>query len=107
MKNGQELQKVLGTNIKIKRKRMCLSQEKLGEIVDVSRNCISDLEAGNNFIGSEVLARLANALETEVYELFKTDDVLPDKATDVLLKYCEEIKKIAEKTKKDYLRKMK
>jgi transcriptional regulator with XRE-family HTH domain len=107
MKDGQELQKILGKNIKERRKRKCLSQEKLGEMVYVSRNCISDLEAGNNFIGSDLLARLAKVLETQVYELFKPADVIPDSSTGVLEKYHDTVRKSSEKIKKDYLRKIK
>jgi len=107
MKNGQELQKILGANIKTRRIRMGLSQEKLGEIIGVGRNSISEVEAGNNFIGADNLARLAKALETEVYELFKPDDVMPDKSASVLEKYSDDVKKASDKIMKEYLRKLK
>ena len=107
MKNGKELQKTLGANIKTRRIKMGLSQEKLGEIIGVGRNSISEVEAGNNFIGADNLARLAKALETEVYELFKPDDVMPDKSASVLEKYSDDVKKASDKIMKEYLRKLK
>jgi len=107
MKNGQELLKIFGTNVKIRRKRMNLSQEKLGEIIGVGRNSISEIEAGNNFIGADNLARLAIALNTDVYELFKPDGVMPDKAASILEKYGDEVKKASEKIMKEFLRKLK
>jgi len=107
MKNGPDIQKTLGKNIRIRRKRMRLSQEKLGEMADVSRNCISDLEAGNNFIGSDLLARLAIALKTEVYELFKPDNVLPDKSADIIAKYGDQVKEAVEKVGNYYMENVK
>ena len=75
---GKEIQTLLGKNVKTNRKRIGLSQEALSEKVGVTKNTISDIETGNSFIGSDILGALAAALNIDVYELFKPENVLPD-----------------------------
>ena len=97
MKNEQELKNTLGYNIKIRRDQKNWSQEELAEKADVSKNTISDIETGQKFARAKTLVRLAVALGTDVYELLKPPNVLPDKAADILAKYGEEVKEAVEK----------
>ena len=107
MKNDQELKNIFGQNVKIRRKRMGLSQELLAEKVNLSRNTISDIETGQKFATAETLVLLAQALETEAYELLKPKNVLPDKAVDILTKYGEEVREAVEKIGERYLENVK
>jgi transcriptional regulator with XRE-family HTH domain len=102
MKTEQELKKLLGENVKSRRKARNWTQESLGEKVDVSRNTISDIETGKDFAGAKILVNLAIAFETEVYELFKPDGVLPDKSTDIISKYSYEVRKAVMEVGKKY-----
>jgi len=73
------LRGVLSQNIKRFRTRKGLSQEKLAEKMDISTNYLSDIERGKGWVSPFSLAKLANALEIEVFELFKhQEDVSPD-----------------------------
>ncbi len=68
MKTEQELKVLFGNNIKQQRKRKNWSQEELAEKIGVSRNTVSDIEKGQDFVGAKTLLNLAVALDTEVYE---------------------------------------
>ena len=107
MKNEQELKNVFGENIKNRRKRMGLTQEQLAEKAGVSKNTISDIETGEKFVYADTLVLLAQALETEVYELLKPKDIFPDKAADILTKYGEEVREAVEKIGERYLENVK
>ena len=103
MKNGQELKDTLGQNIRTRRSRNGWSQEELSDRADVSKNTISDIENGQKFARANTLVKLANALETDVYELVKPESVLPDKNTDIIAKYGEEVREAVEKIGNHYL----
>jgi len=102
----QELTAVLGKNIKNLRTFHNMSQERLAEKMDLSINTICEIENGKKFVRAETLVGFAALFKTEVYELFKPESVLPDNAAGVLAKYCDDLKKSAEKIKKDYLKRM-
>jgi transcriptional regulator with XRE-family HTH domain len=57
------------------------SQEKLAEKMDISTNYLSDIETGRGWVSPFSLIRLANALEIEVFELFKPKETV---STDVI-----------------------
>ena len=103
MKTEQELKAVLGKNIKIRREDRKWSQETLGEKIGVSRNTISDIESGKDFVGAKTLINLALVFETEVYELFKPDNVQPDNAYEILAKYSSEVKAAVDSIRNTYL----
>ncbi len=107
MKTEQELKVLFGNNIKQQRKRKNWSQEELAEKIGVSRNTVSDIEKGQDFVGAKTLLNLAVALDTEVYELFKPEGVLPDKPADIIAKYTEEIKVTVGKIGNVYIENMK
>ena len=104
MKTEQELKVFLGKNVKLRRENKEWSQEALGEKIGVSRNTISDIESGKDFVGARTLINLALAFETEVYELFKPDNVQPDNANEILVKYSLEVKKAVDSLKNKYLK---
>jgi transcriptional regulator with XRE-family HTH domain len=67
----QELKKNLGKNIKFFRFRRQLSQADLAEKSKISITSLSDIERGNNFPQAKTLCNLAQALDVEVWSLFK------------------------------------
>jgi transcriptional regulator with XRE-family HTH domain len=107
MMTEQKLKKILGRNVKIRREERVLSQEKLAEKVDVSKNAISDIETGQKFATAKTLAGLANALDTQVYELLKPDNVKPDSVYDVATIFSADVIKAVEKIGNEYKKKLK
>jgi transcriptional regulator with XRE-family HTH domain len=64
------LRALLARNIKKRREKLGLSQAKLAEKVDTSTNYIAQIEQQNKFPSSEMLERIALALEFDSSELF-------------------------------------
>jgi len=73
-KEEQALRDLLSANIKKYRRRRNLSQFALAAKADLSTNFLTDIEAGNTWVSSLTLIKLAKALETEVYELLKPEE---------------------------------
>ena len=67
----QELKKNVGKNIKFFRFRRQLSQADLAEKAQISITSLSDIERGNNFPQAKTLCNLAQALDVEVWSLFR------------------------------------
>jgi transcriptional regulator with XRE-family HTH domain len=67
----QELKENLGKNIKFFRFRRQLSQADLAEKVQISITSLSDIERGVNYPQAKTLCNLAQALDVEVWSLFK------------------------------------
>ena len=88
----QELKNIFGKNVFNRRARKGWNQELLAEKTDVSKNTISDIETGQKFARAGTLIKLAEALETEVYELFKPAGVKPDNNKDIIIKYTQQVK---------------
>ena len=63
--------RALGLNIKAERNRKELSQEKLGELVNLSTNSISLIEKGKQIPNAINLYLIAKVLGVNVNELFK------------------------------------
>lgn len=70
MDNNTDIKKLLGRRIKELRTKKGLTQEKLAELVGVGERNLSKIECGNNFVTSETLTNILNALEVEPSELF-------------------------------------
>jgi len=102
----RELRNIFGKHVSARRERKGWSQEKLAEKADVSKNTISDIETGQKFARARTLVRLAKVLETEVYELLKPFNILPDKSADIIAKYSEEVRETVEKIGNSYIGKM-
>jgi transcriptional regulator with XRE-family HTH domain len=67
----QELKTALGKHIKFFRFRRQFSQADLAEKADISVTFLSNIERGNNFPQAGTLCNIAQALEVEVWELFR------------------------------------
>jgi transcriptional regulator with XRE-family HTH domain len=67
----QELKANLGKNIKFYRFRKQFSQLDLAEEAHISVTFLSNIERGNNFPQARTLCNLAEALDVQVWELFR------------------------------------
>lgn len=65
-----ELQTRVIQNIRALRKKAGLSQEKLADKADISRQMMNDIEGRRRWLTKKTLVKLANALEVDVHELF-------------------------------------
>ena len=70
MQKNYELRQNFGELVKKIRIARKLTQAKLAEIVDVEAKHISCIENGLSFPSADLLARLADAFDMQVYELF-------------------------------------
>ena len=61
--------KLLGETIRAYRESAGMSQEKLAEIADLSRNFIGAVERGEDTLSVEALIRIAKALKVRVRDL--------------------------------------
>lgn len=68
----------LGERIRQKRIEKNLSQEKLAELIDVTRVTVQRMENAQVAISVEKLFRLAEALECSLEELYPKRFILPD-----------------------------
>ena len=73
MIDGQELRAILGKGIRFYRQQRQLSQAALAEKADISVTFLSNIERGIKYPTSDTLSAIANALNVEVYELFRHD----------------------------------
>jgi transcriptional regulator with XRE-family HTH domain len=88
--DGQAVKVILGKNVKFLRFRKNYSQAVLAEKADTSANFISNIERGLKFPHPDVLARLANALEVEIGELFKTEK-MPEYSKELMDQLSEDM----------------
>ena len=90
--DGQAIKATLGKNIKFLRFRREFSQADLAEKAEISIIFLSNIERGVKFPMPDVLARIAEALDVEVYELFKTSPV-PEDGREALNRLSEDVTK--------------
>jgi transcriptional regulator with XRE-family HTH domain len=93
---------IFGANLKHYRKRKCLSQEQLAELVDITPKHLSTIETGTTFVSAELLERITATLHVSASALFytakenRTDESLFGKIDEIiekeLLKTSESIK---------------
>ena len=85
-----DLRNLLSRNIKRFRHRKGWSQTKLAEKMDISTNYLSEIETGRGWISPYSLVKLANALEIEVFELFKSQETVPIDTVNMINKCLED-----------------
>lgn len=61
--------KILGENIRMHRRNMGWSQEKLAEKADLHHNYIGDIERGEENVSVDALKRVATALKVSLSDL--------------------------------------
>ena len=67
----EQLRSILSENIKIRRKKLNISQSKLAEMINMSSNYVTDIETQRTWVSDSTLVKIAAALGVEVYELLK------------------------------------
>jgi transcriptional regulator with XRE-family HTH domain len=60
----------LSSNIRANRKQLGISQERLAELVEVSTQTINDVECCRSWVSDKTMAKLAEALNVEIFQLF-------------------------------------
>jgi len=89
--NERELRELLSVNIKRFRNRRGWSQAKLAEKLGISTNFLSDIETTKGWVSALTLSKLAEALNVEVYELFKPDNAVSGSLKDVVNKLANDL----------------
>lgn len=87
----EELQTRVIENIKTIRKQLGLSQEKLADKADISRQMMNDIEGRRRWLTKSTLTKLCNALEVDPHELFVP---IPKESLDIQSTYEEITKKV-------------
>jgi transcriptional regulator with XRE-family HTH domain len=73
MEKTVPLREILAKNLRENRRKCGFSQEKLAEKAEISTQYLAMMEIARKFPSSEVLERLAEAMDIKVYELFLID----------------------------------
>jgi transcriptional regulator with XRE-family HTH domain len=60
----------LSSNIRANRKHLGISQERLAELVKVSTQTINDVERCRSWVSDKTMAKIAEALNIEIFQLF-------------------------------------
>jgi transcriptional regulator with XRE-family HTH domain len=102
--NERELLKTFGANIKHYRGLFKWSQAELAEKVDISVNFLSDIETGKKWASPVTMVKFADAFNIEVYELFKPEKILPDKAGSIIQKYTSDVLEAISQIRDAYLK---
>ena len=74
-----EMKKLIGMRIKELRRKQLLSQEQLAEKADINSKYLSRMERGTENPTLDMLIKLANALEVEMWEIFDFGHVVNQK----------------------------
>jgi transcriptional regulator with XRE-family HTH domain len=88
--DGQTIKATLGQNLKFLRSRTDFTQAVLAETADISIIFLSSIERGTKYPKPDILARIAKALEVEVFELFK-GDLVPSDCKELITRLSEDI----------------
>ena len=76
-----DIKKRFGNHIKKIRSNLDITQEALAEMVDISRQSMSKIENGQNFVSAETMIALCEALKVEPKELFNFEENKPKEDT--------------------------
>jgi transcriptional regulator with XRE-family HTH domain len=90
--DGKAIKAILGKNIKLLRTNMGLTQAVLAEKANISVIFLSSIERGTKFPKPDILARIADALNAEVFELFK-GDLVPSDSKKLVAHLSKDVKK--------------
>ena len=88
--DGQGIKANLGKNIKYLRSRKGLTQAVLAEKANISIIFLSSIERGVKYPKADIIARIANVLKVEVFELFK-GDLVPSESKKLITHLSKDI----------------
>ena len=107
----KDLRAILSTNLRRYRNYQKFTQSEFAEKINISIPFLSDIENGKKWVSPNTLAKIADTLNIEVYELLKPETVLPDNAINIIEKYTNDIHsafgKTLEKICSDYINSLK
>jgi transcriptional regulator with XRE-family HTH domain len=86
---GKEVRAVLAKNLKLYRGLRGISQAALAEKAGISIPFLSDIERGNKWPYMDTLINIANALQTDVYELLKPAGSGSGEGRDAFIRYLD------------------
>jgi transcriptional regulator with XRE-family HTH domain len=92
----EELRQILSANIKKYRGLHSWSQAQLAEKVDISINFLSDIETKRGWVSPYTLVKLAQALEIEVYELFRPEEEASGELKDTINQFINDFSPVFE-----------
>ncbi len=72
--NIDKIDKKVGLNIRLERIKKGLSQEGLADISGIARSTMGIVERGEQSPSIQTLAKVANALNVDIYKLFIFED---------------------------------
>jgi transcriptional regulator with XRE-family HTH domain len=76
------LRKTLSINIKARRKLFDISQEKLAKWTGLSVQTINDIEGCRTWVSDKTIAKIANALQVQVFQLLIPTADIENQSTD-------------------------
>ena len=89
--NGDSIRQTLAQNIKRFRETRNKSQADLAFDAGISIPFLSDIERGNKWPSPETIAKIANALEIESYQLFAPNIQANEESKELISKIINEI----------------
>jgi transcriptional regulator with XRE-family HTH domain len=95
--NEKDLRYILSANIRRYRNYRKLSQAEFAEMINISIPFLSDIENGKKWVSPRTLAKMADTLDIEAYELLRPEEIIPDMAANVIQKYTSDIHAMFEK----------
>jgi len=91
-----DLQMLFGHNVRYFRAVNGWSQEKLAELVNVSKNTIHGIETGRKFAKAKTLVKLAIVFNIEVYHLLLPQDCFEYSKAEFIKKNNEYVKDVVD-----------
>ena len=73
--DGEDIKAALGQNIRNLRSHRQYSQAELAEKADISIIYLSNIERGKKYPKPAILGQIAEGLDVEIYELFKSNHI--------------------------------
>ena len=107
----RDLRTILSKNIKKFRGFRKLSQAEFAEKIDISIPFLSDIENGKKWVSPVTLAKMADALNIDAYELLRPEKIIPDNTDTLIENYTAEISDLIEESldniRKSYIQQLK
>ena len=69
-----EIDKIIGMNIRLQRVKRSISQEGLADMAGIARSTMGIVERGEQSPTIQTIAKIANALQIDIYKLFIITD---------------------------------
>lgn len=69
--NNDNVRKILADNIRLLRTKKRFSQEAIADMANIGQNQVSEIENERSNPSLDTLIKLANALDIDVFELFR------------------------------------